>query len=633
MPVLIGKIGKLPRKVPDMKKKTEEENEEKLKQNNENLQSANSLPPAVLLKEMSTPIPYKEPKWSGLCPDGSDYALEVLKSGVIVERVELTKKPYYVFGRLVNCDIVMAHPTISRHHSILQYKAFAEEGEPHSGWYLYDLGSTHGTYLNKEKIKANHYTRVKVGHQIKFGTSTRTYILLGPEFDCDGESELTVTEIKQKALQMKLEKQRMIKEVIDRKEKEKAEEERKLEEAGIDWGMGEDAEEEPDLADNPYASTANEELYLDDPKKTLRGYFEREGEELQYNCEERGVGQFMCRVVLPLDDASGRPVTAEVVHRGKKKDAVVACALEACRILDRAGLLRQAKHESRRRKARDWSADDFYDSDEDSYLDRTGTVERKRKRRMIRHGAANGEDVKTDKPLTYEDLLKQVSDLESKIAVEEKGLETLRASEKQGNDQSWDDIDDLEHFMLSLGSQRQSMARKAEISNAKMNIKKLQAELAKTQKLAEIARPAYMPPLIKKDDKKPLVKVTSNSVIYGKRIKLKHDEKKKQKAEKIRISEPKEEDGEFEEEMDSDEEESKFMSGKEINTPSLNMVVEASKQDRSFSKERQLKMEIDSEQNENENLQEDVKRVTKSVRSETKEEMKYCTYESLSKMI
>lgn len=83
---------------------------------------------------------------------------------------------------------------------------------------------------------------------------------------------------------------------IKQKEKEEAEERAREaeEDNGIDWGMGEDADEETDLTENPYASMADEELYLDDPKKTLRGWFEREGYDLQYHVEEKGIGQFLC---------------------------------------------------------------------------------------------------------------------------------------------------------------------------------------------------------------------------------------------------------------------------------------------------------------------------------------------------
>ncbi|XP_053621984.1 kanadaptin [Plodia interpunctella] len=546
-PVLIGRIGKLPKKAKnDSEKPPEPKAEEKSSESVGDSSSKSNLPPAVLLKELSTPIPYKEPKWSGLCPDGSEYGLEVLKSGMIVEKVDLTSKPYYVFGRLANCDVVMAHPTISRHHAVLQYKAFAAEGEAAAGWYVRDLASTHGTFLNRERLASARYVRVRVGHQLRFGNSTRTYIMLGPDFDCEGESELSVSEIKQRAQNMKAERERMIKEATEQREKDRLAEEKRREEQGIDWGMGEDAEEEPDLADNPYAVTANEELYLDDPKKTLRGYYEREGHELVYDCEERGPGQFMCRVELPIDDARGRAVMAEVMHRGKKKEAVIACALEACRILDRAGLLRQAKHESRRRKERDWSADDYYDSDDDTFLDRTGAVEKKRSIRMKKHNQ------QPDKPLTYDDLLKQISDIETKITAEEKCLARLRENSKPV--QQSGDEDALDAFMSSL-SGKQSVAQKADISNAKMNIRKLQAELSKVQRLAEIARPAHLPPLIKKEERtgnKMAVKIGSNSVVYGKRIKLKEDMERRPK---VRI-EVKKEEAEFVEEVDSDEGES-----------------------------------------------------------------------------
>ena len=63
---------------------------------------------------------------------------------------------------------------------------------------------------------------------------------------------------------------------------------------------GEDADEETDLTENPFAITTNEELYIDDPKKVLRNWFEREGEELRYNVNEKGFGKFHCSIEYVL---------------------------------------------------------------------------------------------------------------------------------------------------------------------------------------------------------------------------------------------------------------------------------------------------------------------------------------------
>lgn len=261
----------------------------------------------------SIPCPYTEPTWSAAPDPENEYSIEMLKNGQIVETVSgLEQRPFWLIGKLPDNQIVMAHPTISRFHAVLQYrpkvdtmeagsqttvhqtdKANVDSASPPassgipSGWYLYDLSSTHGSFVNKQKIPAKTYVRIRVGYLMTFGGSTRRLILQGPDADAEPESEFSITEMK--------EQKRLRAEALVEAAKQEA---MRKEAEGVSWGMTEDADAETDLSINPYASTNNEELYLQDPKKTLRGYFEREGYDLDYKVEELAVASFVCKLVM-----------------------------------------------------------------------------------------------------------------------------------------------------------------------------------------------------------------------------------------------------------------------------------------------------------------------------------------------
>lgn len=427
-------------------------------------------------KPTPTDVPYKEPPWSG--EPSREYSFQVLRSGVIVSTFPL-EKPCTIIGRKDDCDIVLDHPSISRYHAVVQFRA----GEENSGFYLYDLGSTHGTFVNKQQVHARSYKRLNVGHVVKFGGSTRNFILEGPPEDQEEESELTVTEIK--ALRKKQEEEAKQREA---EAKAKAEADRaKEDEEGVDWGIGDDAEDEDPSSENPFALAGNnEDLYLEDPKKTLRGWFEREGYELQYNVEEKGYSHFVCTVELPIDVAGGAPVIAEASVKGKKKEAVVACALEACRILDQHGELRKACHEARKRKEKNWEENDFYDSDEDTFLDRTGTIEKKRemRKKMARKDTAEEVD-------TYDTLVEKLRLVEEQIGlVQAKLEESKRASELAD---SAGDGDSLEAFMSALKSR--SLEDKTQRSRLRQELAGLLQDRLRLTRLANIAKPAHLPPL------------------------------------------------------------------------------------------------------------------------------------------
>lgn len=225
IPSIDSKIKFLPRKqqtpaaenpvpIPNLvKTQQEQDNIDEKQLNSEQIPSGSPLksscPPTFPIKskpkEVQVKCPYLEPKWSQKPVPDHVYSFDVLKNGTIVESVKnLQDKAFWLIGKLANNDIPMAHPTVSRYHAVFQYRpeiikeavdsetdgngnaeSVAVKTDPKSptkneiekGWYLYDLGSTHGSFVNKMKIPPKTYVRVRVGYMLRFGGSTRNFIL------------------------------------------------------------------------------------------------------------------------------------------------------------------------------------------------------------------------------------------------------------------------------------------------------------------------------------------------------------------------------------------------------------------------------------------------------------------------
>merc|ERR1712173_318006 len=166
-----------------------------------------------------------------------------------------------------------------------------------------------------------------------------------------------------------------------------------------------------------------------------------EGLELEYDCQEVGYAKFKCTVNLPIEDENGisTPKVAEATVSGKKKEAVISCALEACRILDRLGLLRSSTHVSRvKRSKKKWEENDYYDSDEDEFLDRTGSLQAKRQKRMQSVKESKVQENEKAVPETFETLSekhqivsKEILELQERITKAKTSMEYLNSQQHE----------------------------------------------------------------------------------------------------------------------------------------------------------------------------------------------------------
>ncbi|KAE9550052.1 hypothetical protein FO519_006731 [Halicephalobus sp. NKZ332] len=81
------------------------------------------------------------------------------------------------------CQFPMDHPSCSKQHAALQFRSLTytrPDGEKgrRTRPYLIDLGSSNGSFINDERIEGSRYYELKHGDEIKFGFSSRSFIIL-----------------------------------------------------------------------------------------------------------------------------------------------------------------------------------------------------------------------------------------------------------------------------------------------------------------------------------------------------------------------------------------------------------------------------------------------------------------------
>lgn len=113
----------------------------------------------------------------------TQWRLYVFKNNEQIDTLHIAKQSAYLIGRNEDVvDIHVAHPSLSSQHAVIQYRALSnkETGRLSCQPYLLDLESTNGSFINGVRIDSARYYQLKKGDVLKFGASTREYVLLAP---------------------------------------------------------------------------------------------------------------------------------------------------------------------------------------------------------------------------------------------------------------------------------------------------------------------------------------------------------------------------------------------------------------------------------------------------------------------
>lgn len=113
---------------------------------------------------------FQIPKWAGKPPSGLH--LDVMKDTKMIQKLMIDEKNCYFFGRNKDTvDFVTDHASCSRVHAALVWHKHLNRS------FIVDLGSAHGTFIGSIRLDHNKPQQVFIDSELKFGASTRTYIV------------------------------------------------------------------------------------------------------------------------------------------------------------------------------------------------------------------------------------------------------------------------------------------------------------------------------------------------------------------------------------------------------------------------------------------------------------------------
>ncbi|KGO77800.1 hypothetical protein PITC_061070 [Penicillium italicum] len=131
-------------------------------------------------------LKYHEPPEARKPPSKEAWRMYVFKGQDLLETVELGERSCWLVGReRMVVDFPLDHPSCSKQHAVLQFRFIEKRNEYGDRIgkvkpYLIDLESANGSSVNGETIPAGRYVEVMDKDVIRFGLSSREYVLMLP---------------------------------------------------------------------------------------------------------------------------------------------------------------------------------------------------------------------------------------------------------------------------------------------------------------------------------------------------------------------------------------------------------------------------------------------------------------------